>query len=336
MRFYRNLAVLTCCLGLGLTALAQTDASKPQQPNDNGIVGDNGEEADQPVSIPVSNQTPAQITDTAWQMLETSATNSKDSKQQMRIDALNALGTLKGIQRAETDLQAAIKDPNVDVRVAAVVASGTMDDENMLPILRQSLDDPAPEVVFAAAVALWKMHDPSGINILYEVLAGERKTKGSFAETGKRQANQDLHSPSTLARIGAQQGAYALLGPFGIGLDAARLMMKSNNGNSARLLTVNLLAQDHSDATRDEFIAALSDKDYIVRAGSARVLGEFHGKEVTDALAGIFGDSKPSVRFMAAASYIRSSQPVPVQPPPSQPEKKTPPHHKKTTAPSGD
>ena len=336
MRFYRNLAVLTCCISLGFTPLAQTNAPKQQQPNDNGIVGDTGEEADQPVSIPVSNQTPAQVTDTAWQMLETGATNSKDSKQQLRIAALNALGTLKGIQRAETDLQTAIKDPNIDVRVAAVVASGTMEDENMIPILRQSLDDPAPEVVFAAAVALWKMHDPSGINILYGVLAGDRKTKGSFAQTGKRQASQDLHSPSTLARIGAQQGAYALLGPFGIGLDAVRIMMKSNNANSARLLTVNLLAQDHSDATKDEFIAALSDKDYIVRAGSARVLGGFHGKDVTDALAGIFGDSKPSVRFMAAASYIRSSQPVPGQPPPQQPENKTPPRHKKTTSPSGD
>jgi HEAT repeat protein len=334
MRFYRNLAVLTCCISLGFTTLAQTNTPKQQQPNDNVIVGDTGEEADQPVSIPVSNQTPAQIIDTAWQMLETGATNSKDSKQQLRIAALNALGTLKGMQRAETDLQTAIKDPNIDVRVAAVVASGTMDDENMIPILRQSLDDPAPEVVFAAAVALWKMHDPSGINILYEVLAGERKTKGSFVETGKRQANQDLHSPSTLAKIGAQQGAYALLGPFGIGLDAVRIMMKSNNANSARVLTVNLLSQDHSDATRDEFIAALNDKDYFIRAGSARVLGEFHGKEVTDALAGIFGDSKPSVRFMAAASYIRSSQPVPVPPPPSQPEKKTPPHHKKTTTPA--
>ncbi len=338
MRFYKNLALLTCCLSLGLTALAQANPPKQQQPNDNGIVGDTGEEADQPVSIPVSNQTPAQITETAWQMLETGATAPKDSQEQLRIAALNAIGTLKGIQRAETDLQTAIKDPKVDVRVAAVVASGTMEDENMIPILRQSLDDPAPEVVFAAAVSLWKMHDPTGINILYEVLAGDRKTKGSFVQTGKRQASQDLHNPSTLARIGAQQGAYALLGPFGIGLDAARLMMHSNNANSARVLTVNLLSQDHSDATRDEFIAALGDKDYFVRAGSARVLGEFHGKEVTDALAGIFGDSKPSVRFMAAASYIRSSQPPPAPPaaePQPQPDKKTPQRRPRTKPATG-
>lgn len=316
MRVQRHLAMLICCLSLGFSAVAQVNNPKQQQPNDNAIVGDSVEEADQPVSQTETNQNP---TDTAWQMLES---GSKDTKEQIRIAALNAIGTLTGVKRAETDLQDAIKDQNVDVRVAAVVAAGSMQDENMIPILRQSLDDTAPEVVFAAAVSLWKMHDPSGINILYGVLAGERKTKGSLMQTGMHEANKDLHDPGTLAKIGAQQGAYALLGPFGIGLDAARLMMKSNNGNSARVFTVNLLAQDHSDATKDEFIAALGDKDYFVRAGSARVLGEFRGKEVTDALLTAFDDSKPSVRFMAAASYIRSTQPV-------QPEKKTPPKHAK-------
>jgi HEAT repeat protein len=313
MRLYRYLAVAACCLGLEIAAVAQNNPPKQQQqPNDYGVVGDTGE-PDQPVDHSAASQSPADTMDSAWLMLET---GSKNSKEQTRIDALNAIGTLTGVKRAETDLQDAIKDQNVDVRVAAVVATGSMEDENLIPVLRLSLDDPAPEVVFAAAVALWKMHDPTGINILYSVLAGERKTQGSLMQTGKRQANKDLHDPATLAKIGVQQGAYALLGPFGIGLDAARLMMKGNNGNSARLLTVNLLAQDHSDATKGEFIAALGDKDYVVRAGSARALGAFHGKDVTDALVPIFDDKKPAVRFMAAASYLRSSQPVP-------PEKKT-------------
>jgi HEAT repeat protein len=324
MTFHRSLAVLTCCFSFVFSVLAQTNPSRPQQqeqPNDYGVVGDTGEEADQPVSNAAKSQSPAETMEAAWQMLDT---GSKDSKEQIRIDALNSIGTLTGIKRAETILENAIKDQNVDVRVAAVVATGSMQDQNMIPILRQSLDDPGPEVIFAAAVSLWKMHDPTGINILYEVLAGERKTKGSLMQTGMHQASKDLHDPGTLAKIGAQQGAYALLGPFGIGLDAARLMMKSNNANSARMLTVNLLSQDHSDATKDEFVAALGDKDYFVRAGSARALGEFHGKDVTDALAAAFADKKPSVRFMAAASYIRSSQPV-------QLEKKTPPKRATTS-----
>jgi len=320
MGFYKYLAVAACCLGFGIGAVAQANPPKQQQqPNDYGVVGDTGQEADQPVNHSAANLSPADAMQTAWQMLET---GSKDTKEQTRIAALNAIGTLTGIKRAEDDLQEAIKDQNVDVRVAAVVATASMKDENLIPVLRLSLDDPAPEVVFAAAASLWKLHDPSGINILYGVLAGDRKTKGSLTQTGKREASKDLHDPGTLARIGAQQGAYALLGPFGIGLDAARLMLKSNSANSARLLTVNLLSEDHSDATKDEFIAALGDKNYLVRAGSARALGAYHSKDVTDALVPVFDDSKPSVRFMAAASYILSSQPV-------RPETKTSPRHSK-------
>ena len=322
MHFQRHLVIMACCVSIGLSALAQASPPKQQQPNDYGVVGDTGEEADQPVTHTTVGQSPADVQESAWKMLET---GSKDTHEQVRIAALNALGTLTGVTRAETALEDAIKDQNVDVRVAAVVATGSMRDANLIPILRQSMDDPAPEVVFAAAVSLWKLHDPSGINILYDVLAGDRKTKGSLVTTGKREASKDLHDPATLAKIGAEQGAYALLGPFGIGLSAARLVMKSNNGNSARVLTVNLLSEDHSDATKAEFIAALADKDYFVRAGSARALGGFHGKDVTDALTGAFSDSKPSVRFMAAASYIRSSEPVP-------PEQKAPEKRTKTKA----
>lgn len=185
-----------------------------------------------------------------------------------------------------------------------------MEDKNMIPVLRQALDDPAPEVNFAAAVSLWKMHDLSGINVLYGVLTGERKASDTLVKSEMHEANKDMHDPATLAKIGAKQGAYALLGPFGIGLDAARLMMKSNNANSARVLTVTLLSDDHSEETKKGFIAALGDKNYFVRAASARALGKFHGKDVTDALLAAFDDNKPSVRYMAAASYIRSSQPA--------------------------
>jgi HEAT repeat protein len=308
MRFYRRSAVLTCCFCLAFSAYAQTN-SLPQHPkNDEGVVGDNGEEPDQPVVKPSATKLDAANgTATAWEMLETAL---KDTKPQLRIDALNAIGTIPGSKRTEGMLQDSLQDKDVDVRLASIAAAGSMEDTNMIPTLRQALDDPAPEVNFAAAVSLWKMHDPSGINVLYGVLTGDRKANDSFMKSGMHEANKDMHDPATLAKIGAKQGAYALLGPFGIGLDAARLMMKSNSANSARVLTATLLADDHSDLTKQEFIAALGDKDYFVRAASARALGKFHGKDVTDALLATFGDAKPTVRYMAAASYIRSSQPA--------------------------
>jgi HEAT repeat protein len=127
------------------------------------------------------------------------------------------------------------------------------------------------------------------------------------------QANQDLHSPSKLATIGAEQGAYALLGPVGFGLDAFKMTRSGSNGNSAQVLTATLLAEDSSKATMQQFLNALRDHNYLVRAAAARALGDYRGTQVTDALQEAFGDPKPVVRLMAAASYIRTSHPVPTK-----------------------
>jgi len=129
-----------------------------------------------------------------------------------------------------------------------------------------------------------------GESILYAVLAGDRKVKQGAVGSGLHQADQDLHSPSKLAEIGAEQGAYALLGPVGFGVDAFRMMHKGNNGNSPRVLTATLLADDKSEATMQQFLDALDDRDSFVRAAAARQLGDYRGKQVTDALQGAFDD----------------------------------------------
>jgi HEAT repeat protein len=86
-----------------------------------------------------------------------------------------------------------------------------------------------------------------------------------------------------------------------------------NNGNSAQVLTATLLAEDSSKATMQQFLNALQNHNYLVRAAAARALGDYRGTQVTDALQDAFGDPKPVVRFMAAASYIRASHPVPTK-----------------------
>jgi HEAT repeat protein len=120
-----------------------------------------------------------------------------------------------------------------------------------------------------------------------------------------------LHSPSKLATIGAEQGAYALLGPVGFGVDAFKMTRTGSNGNSARVLSATLLAEDNSKATMEQFLEALVDHNYLVRAAAARALGDFRGPEAMAALQEAFVDPKPVVRFMAAASYIRASRPAP-------------------------
>jgi HEAT repeat protein len=308
--------VLICFLCLaGVASLAQTQQAAPPTQAPADTTTDNGEEPDAPVaqSAKADKSSVESGTNTAWEMLKTALSDSKTQARRARIDAVAAIGTLSDLEPAQKLLRDAAQDPDRYLRLAAVAAMGVSKAEIFIPDLKSALQDSAPEVSFAAAVGLWKMHDRSGESVLYGVLAGERKVKQGVVGSGLHEADQDLHSPSKLAEIGAEQGAYALLGPAGIGVDAFRMTRKGNNGNSARVLTATLLAEDKSKATMQEFLDALEDRDYFVRTAAARQLGDYGGKQVTDALQDAFGDPKPAVRFMAAASFIRASQPVPTK-----------------------
>src|ERR1700678_2646253 len=301
--------ILVYVVLLAAAAVAQTpQAATPSQPPANASVG-SGEEPDAPVAQ--ANTGNADPETTAWDMLKTALSDSSTKARPARLDAASALGTLADFEQAQKLLRDSAKDTDRYLRLAAVAAMGASKAEIFLPDLRTALNDSAPEVSFAAAVSLWKMNDHTGENVLYAVLAGDRKVKQGVVGSGLHEADQDLHTPSKLAEIGAEQGAYALLGPVGFGVDAFRMARKGSNGDSARVVTATLLADDTSNATMQQFVDALEDHDYRVRAAAARELGDYRGKQVTDALEDAFADPKPSVRLMAAASYIRASRPVP-------------------------
>jgi HEAT repeat protein len=306
--------VLICVLLLAsAVSRGQTQQVAPaaQSPADATTV--DGEEPDAPVApaVKADKGSVESETNAAWEMLKTALSDSKTQARPARLDAVSALGTLGDFAPAQELLRDAAKDPDRYLRFAAVASMGASKAELFIPDLRTALEDSAPEVSFAAAVGLWKMHDHTGENVLYGVLAGDRKVKQGVVGSGLHEADQDLHTPSKLAEIGAEQGAYALLGPVGFGVDAFRMTRKGSNGNSPRVLTATLLADDNSNATMQQFVDALADRDYRVRAAAARALGDYQGKQVTDALEDAFADPKPSVRLMAAASYLRASRPVP-------------------------
>jgi HEAT repeat protein len=286
--------------------------ASPAQAGPAAQAADSDEEPDQPVAKPVhpTGISVESQTNASWDMLNSALTDTKPQAEPVRIDAITALGTLGGFPRAAAWLRDAQKDQDRYIRLAAVAAMGSSKKADFVPDLKQALNDKAPEVSFAAAVGLWKMNDRSGESILDAVLAGSRKANRGLASSEKHEADQDLHSPSKLAQIGAEQGAYALLGPFGIGFTALR-MGKGQSAIHPKVIAVTLLAEDISTASMQTFVDALDDPDPMVRAAAARALGDYRGAQATDALSDPLYDSKPAVRLMAAASYIRAAQPEP-------------------------
>jgi hypothetical protein len=240
---------LICVLLLaGASSLAQTRQAAPPAQSAADTSAESGEGPD--ATVAQANQGSANSeTTTAWEMLKTALSDTKTQARPARLDAVTALGTLSDFEPAQKLLRNAAADTDRYLRLAAVAAMGASKAETFIPDLRVALEDSAPEVSFTAAVSLWKMHDHTGENVLYGVLAGDRKVKQGVVGSGVHEADQDLHTPSKLAEIGAEQGAYALLGPVGFGVDAFRMTRKGSNGNSARVLTATLLADDSSKAT---------------------------------------------------------------------------------------
>jgi HEAT repeats len=253
------------------------------------------------------HNTVAQNTQEAWDMITNAANDPKHPD--TRIQALAALGTLGTNPRAEPLIVAAMKDPDVDVRTAAVLAAGQTKNRNLTTNLRTMLDDKEPQVAFASAITLWKMNDHSGEDILIAVVDGDRKATAGLRDSAMHTMNKDLHSPATLARIGALQAGSMLLGPFGIGITAYEYMHK-NGGESARVTAIEQISQEKTNPIRTNLISALNDKDPAVRAAAAKALGkDYHDNAVSDALLPVFDDAKRPVRLTAAAAYINSTTP---------------------------
>jgi HEAT repeat protein len=260
-------------------------------------------ESDLPSGKLPEHTTAAQRIDSAWTMLTDAAADGK--RPQTRIQALAALGMLR-TAHSEKLIEAAMQDSDVDVRTAAALAAGQSGDRNLTTPLRNLLDDKEPQVVFTAAMTLWKMNDRSGEDILMAVADGDRSTNPSMMHGAAHKIDKDLHQPGKLAKLGAIQGASMLLGPFGFGITAIQFMHQSG-GDLARASAIQQLAEEHTELVHKELIEALGDKDPSVRAAAAQGLVDYRDRATQLAIYPLFVDPRTPVRLTAAAAYLRTT-----------------------------
>jgi len=245
-------------------------------------------------------KTPEQLLQQSWQTLTDNVQSGKQLE--YKTQALDALSSLGSNARANGLIAAAMKDTNLDMRTAAVLAAGKTKSRALVAPVKALLNDPEPQVVFAAATTLWKQfHDKSG----EDILAGDRKANPSLINGAKHDMSRTMHSKSALEKIGIETGASLALGPFGFSVAAVEYARK-NGADSARVQSVGLLAEERTEDVHDEMKSAIGDKDPGVRAAALKALGEFHRSADAKAIEPLFDDPKLPVRLAASAAYINS------------------------------
>ena len=239
----------------------------------------------------------------AWDVLRVGLSENNVDKRKQAVLAIASIGPApEVIELLNSGLRD--KDPVVRQTAAAAIADSKM--RQCIPNLKAALSDTG-EVAFVAAKALWEMGDQSGRDVLLEIITGELKDDAGFFEGALRDVKSKLRNRKYLLQRGALEASFALLGPFGMGINLAQDMMK-DSGAPTRALALTMLAQ-HCDARSVQLMewALTGDKNNLVRAAAAKSLGRCGNLGSVPKLMLLLAEQSEAVRYMAAASVVRLS-----------------------------
>jgi HEAT repeat protein len=110
----------------------------------------------------------------------------KEEREENLYAVIYALGMLRD-KKIGASLYPYLKHPNSRVRLVSVMALGNLADDHSLSLLREALYDPEPNVQWDAAIALAKMGDASGKDILLRLL--DRLYLSRFSEVDLYEQN---------------------------------------------------------------------------------------------------------------------------------------------------
>ncbi|MGA3241580.1 MAG: HEAT repeat domain-containing protein [Bryobacteraceae bacterium] len=237
-------------------------------------------------------------------LLQHALTANNPETRKMAVVALSLAATRGPLF---TQLQQMLQDKDLDVRLAVVEGLADMKTTAATTALHGALDDPTPEVVFAAAKALWALNDPAGKRVLLAVLEGENKTASGFITKEKRQALRMMHTPRTTILYAVRQGVgFAPVPGLGMGISSMQQIL-TDPSVSGRATAALLLGKDKDKATVDALEDALVDKDFRVRAAAVHSLALRNDPALREDLEPLIQDQKEEVRLRAAAALLRLS-----------------------------
>ena len=218
-----------------------------------------------------------------------------------RLAAVRVLGLIPDDPHATELAEKALTDKNSSVRAAAAISLGQMRASGADASLKQALNDKNLSVVMAAAHALRLLNDPACYDAYYEIYTGERKNdSGMIAQEMKA-----LHDPKQLAQMGFSAGiSYA---PFaGIPWEALQTIMKDRkSGAAAKAALIAALATDPDRRTNKVLLATSQNRNWVLRVAALEGIAKRGDPILLPDIEPRLSDSKPEVRFAAAAAVIR-------------------------------
>lgn len=238
--------------------------------------------------------------DRAWDVL---SKGLADKSFRVRVRAVSALGAIGENSRAQAEAEKLLADSSSKVRSAAALALGRMGAKSSADKIAALFDDPQPQEVFAAAVALRQFGDPRAYRVYYSTLTGEKKTgEGLIASQLKI-----LHDPKGLFMMGFQQGIGIL--PYAGSVVTAYQMITQDDVSPIRGEAALRLAADPDPRAGQALTSALSEKKWVLRAAAAEAIGQRDDPALMDKLPALFADPEDIVRYASAAAYIRLTSP---------------------------
>jgi HEAT repeat protein len=256
------------------------------------------------LSLPLSAQTP-EISDA--QCIETLNGALRARNPDTRKQAVVALSLASENSPLLPLLISMADDKDVPVRVAVVASLSEVKAKPVLDALHKLLQDNVPEVSFAAAKALWNLHDPAGKQALMSVVEGDSKTTSGYITSEMRTALRMMNTPTTTLLFAARQGVGFVPVP-GLGQGIASMQaLLTDPGISGRATAVLLLGKDNDPALIPALKDALNDKNWTVRAAAVHSLALRNDPAMKKDLAPMFQDDKEGVRLRAAAAFLRLS-----------------------------
>jgi len=229
----------------------------------------------------------------------------QDKNPDTRKQAAIALSLAGSIEPFPSELEALLDDKDVEVRLAAISSLSEIKNSRTIPALHKALNDDVPEVTFAAARALWVLHDPEGKKVLLSIATGETKASSGYVAKQKREALRMMHTPRTMFLFAVKQGAgLAPIPGLGEGISSMEALL-SDPSVSGRATAVLLLEKDRDPETLAALKDALQDKDWSVRAAGVHALVLRDEPAFQTDIIPLLDDKNAGVRMRAAAGYLR-------------------------------